>query len=124
MSSRVRCAIGHLCPTKSYCGCNSDYTPQSFRRPTGSPGRGRPRLRMQRELLHPPVEDFPHVQLVLGRTGHLVDPAELLRLLPRPAEHPDDRTLERYFVDAAGISVGYVQELVRPGSDADRPRRA
>ena len=70
---------------------------------------------MERETLYAPVEKFGHVQLVLGRTRDLVDPAELLRLLPRLAEHAEDFAVEREFVDAAGNGVGAVEQLGRAG---------
>jgi len=38
---------------------------------------------MQRQLLHAPVEKLGDVELVLGRTGDLVGPAELFRLMAR-----------------------------------------
>ena len=59
---------------------------------------------MERETLHAPVEQLGHVQLVLGRARDLVDPAELLRLLPRLAEHAEDFSVEREFVDAPGTA--------------------
>src|SRR4051812_19529070 len=34
---------------------------------------GSRRLRMQRQFLHSPVQDFRHVELVLGRAGDLVN---------------------------------------------------
>ena len=49
-----------------------------------------PALRMQRQLLHPPVQQLGHIQLVLRGTGDLVNPSELLHLLSRLAEHAQD----------------------------------
>jgi hypothetical protein len=49
---------------------------------------------MERETLHAPVEQLGHIQLVLRRARDLVDPTELLRLLPRLAEHAEDFSVE------------------------------
>src|SRR5262249_34430128 len=37
--------------------------------------------RMERQLLHSPIEQFGNVELVLARTRNLVNPPELLHLL-------------------------------------------
>src|SRR5712691_12755020 len=46
-------------------------------------------LRMQNQLLYPPVEQLRDVEHVLRRTGDLVDPAELPQLLAGFAQHPE-----------------------------------
>src|SRR5262249_45521641 len=81
-------------------------------------------LRIEYQLLHPPVEQLGDVEQVLGRAGDLVDPAELLELLARLAEHAEHLALERELVHPSGESVGCVEHLVRARRDAHRPRRA
>src|SRR4030095_9915804 len=84
-------------------------------------------LRAERQLLHPPVEELGHVNLVLRRARYFVDPAELLHRVARLAEPAEDLAVERQLVDTSGIRVGAVQELCarRVGRrDADGPRRA
>ena len=39
-------------------------------------------LRLQHQLLHPPVQQLPHVELVLRWASNLVNPSKLLRLFP------------------------------------------
>src|SRR6266702_4843924 len=51
-------------------------------------------LRMQNQLLHPPVEQLRDVEHVLRRAGDLVDPAELPQLLAGFAEHSEHLPLE------------------------------
>src|SRR6266481_6430460 len=83
--------------------------------------------RLQRQLLHAPVEQLGDVELVLARAGDLVNPAELLRLVSRLAEPPEHLAVERQLVDAAGERVAAVQELLAGcvrRRDADGPRRA
>src|SRR4051794_2746568 len=79
---------------------------------------------MQDQFLHPPVQDFRSVDLVLGRTGQFVDPAELLELLSGLSEDTEDLAIETELVDAAGIGVRAVQHLVWRRRDAQRPWRA
>src|ERR1700759_251394 len=76
---------------------------------------------MQDELLDSPVQDFSDEQRVLRWARHLVDPAELLELFARGAEHAQDLAVERDLVDAARIGVGGIHHLVRPWRDAERP---
>src|SRR5689334_17486516 len=79
---------------------------------------------MQRELVHPPVEDLRGIKGVLGRARQLVDPAELLGHAAGVAEIAEHFAIERQFIDPAGESIGRVQILSsRPGSNADSPRR-
>src|SRR5882762_8464490 len=83
--------------------------------------------RLQRQLLHAPVEQLGDIELVLAWTRDLVDPAELLRLVSRLAEPSEHLAVERQFVDAAGERIRAVEELLalRVGRrDAERPRRA
>src|SRR5262249_46132539 len=49
---------------------------------------------------------------------------ELLELLARLAEIAEHLSIQAELVDAAGIGIGAVEHLVRPGGDAERPRRA
>src|SRR5580692_4191152 len=81
-------------------------------------------LRMQDQLLHPPIEDFGDIERVLVRAGDGVDPAELLELLAGAAEHAQNLAVEAQLVDAARKSVGDIEHLVRRWRDAQRPRRA
>src|SRR5882757_352795 len=61
-----------------------------------------PKLRLQQQLLHPPVQELGDIEHVLGRARHRVDPAELLELLAGLAEHAQNLAVERQLVDAAG----------------------
>jgi hypothetical protein len=79
---------------------------------------------VQYELLHPPVQEFGDVEHVFRRAGHLVDPAELLQPLAGAAEDAQQFALQRQLVDAAGKRVGAVEDRLRSGRDADRPRRS
>src|SRR6188508_3331700 len=82
------------------------------------------RTRVQQELLHAPVQDLGHVELVLRRAGDLVDPAELLQLLPGLAQHAQDLPVERHLIYTSRERIGRVEHLVRTGRDAEGPRRA
>src|SRR3984957_20982265 len=58
-------------------------------------GRGQQRkLRLQDQLLYPPVQQFADIEHVLGRTGHRMDPAELFQLLAGLAEHAEHLAIE------------------------------
>src|SRR5580692_4991887 len=81
-------------------------------------------LRMQDQLLHPPIEDFGDIEHVLVRAGDGMDPAELLELFAGAAEHAQNLAVEAQLVDAAGESVGDIEHLVRRRRDAQRPWRA
>src|SRR6266404_5150966 len=76
------------------------------------------------EFLHAPVEDFGDVEFVFRRAGDGVDPAELPGLFAGFAEHAENSSVEGEFVDAAGVGVGSVEDLIRAGRDAQSPRRA
>src|SRR5882672_6595839 len=76
------------------------------------------------EFLHAPVEDFGDVEFVFRRAGDGVDPAELPGLFAGFAEHSENFSVEGEFVDAAGVSVGSVEDLIRAGRDAQSPRCA
>ena len=56
---------------------------------------------LQQQLLHAPVQQLGDVQHVLRRAGDLVDPAELLELAARRADHAEHLAVERQLVDAA-----------------------
>jgi hypothetical protein len=47
-----------------------------------------------------------------------------LGLLAGLPEHPQQFAVERHLVDTAREGIGGIEHLVRPGRDADRPRRA
>src|SRR5258705_8095990 len=79
------------------------------------------RLRMQREFLDSPVQKLRDVNLVLRRTGDLMNPSELLGLLSRLAHHSENLALQRELIQSARICVGREQHLVQAGSYADRP---
>src|SRR5713101_1334294 len=81
-------------------------------------------LRVQHQLLHAPVEQLRDVEHVLRRAGDLVDPAELLQLLPGFAAHDYDLSVKGQLEHPARERVGGVQHLFRSGRDAHRPRRA
>src|ERR1700691_6190859 len=78
---------------------------------------------MQQQLLHAPVQQFGHVQLVLGRTAQAVYPAELPRYSASAAEPAENATVERELIDAAGIGIRCIQVLRRPRRDAQGPGR-
>src|SRR5450631_1290252 len=99
------------------------------RRPRTSKRSGgvdrRPLLgRMEQQLLNAPVQDFGHIQLVLGWAGHFMDPPELLELLARFAEHAEHLAVEAQLVDAARKRIRAVEHLVGGRGDAERPRCA
>src|SRR5207245_4192361 len=76
---------------------------------------------MQRQLLHAPVQHLGDIQLVLGLTVDLVDPAELLQLFPGFAEHAEHGAVEGQLVDAARERIRHVHVLRRSWRDANRP---
>src|SRR5262245_62737330 len=59
--------------------------------------------RVQQQLLRAPVQQLSDIELVLGWTRDLVNPAELLERLPRPAEPAEHAAVERELVDPPGI---------------------
>src|SRR5579864_2046235 len=76
------------------------------------------------KLLDAPVQDLGDVKFVLRGTRHFVDPAELLGLAAGPAEPSQNLSVERKFVDSAGVGIGAVEVLSpRSGRDADGPGR-
>ena len=52
-------------------------------------------LRMQEQLLRPPVQELADPQHVLQRAGECVNPTELLELLVAFAEHAKQLAVER-----------------------------
>src|ERR1700693_5657719 len=78
-------------------------------------------LRMQDELLHAPVQQFAHVNLVFRWARNFVDPAELFEFLARLAEPAQDFSVQAEFVDAARKGIGGVEYLIWSGSDANGP---
>src|SRR5580704_5756224 len=78
---------------------------------------------MQQQLLHAPVQELRHVQLVLGRTAQAVYPAELPGYSAGTAEPAENATVECELIDAAGIGIRCIQVLRRPRCDAQRPGR-
>src|SRR5215831_695275 len=58
-------------------------------------------LRMESELLHAPIENLGHIERVLGRTGDLMDPAELAGRAAAGADHPQELAVERELVDSS-----------------------
>src|SRR5690348_86243 len=86
-------------------------------------------IRVQRELLHPPVKDFSNIQFIVFAAIHLVYSAEFLQLFAARAELAENGAIELHFVDRsgikiAGVGIGAVKILVRPGGDAKLPRCA
>src|ERR1051326_3220804 len=57
------------------------------RRPRKASVGPRVLVRMQQELLHPPIQNFGDVERVLVRAGDGMHPTELLELFSRAAEH-------------------------------------
>ena len=78
----------------------------------------------ENEFLDAPVQEFGDVQLVRGGTSNFVNPSELAGLFAGFAEDAEDSSIERKFVDAAGKSVGSIEDLIRSGGDAESPWRA
>ena len=64
----------------------------------------------ENEFLDAPVQDFCNVKFVFGGAGDFVDPAELSELLAGFAEHAENFSVEREFVDAAREAVGVVED--------------
>src|ERR1700712_3289232 len=96
ISKFPRCAIAHLRSGPS------DHPGMTKSRIAASLGAStKEELWLQHQLLHPPVQQFRHVEHVLRRAGHGVDPAELLELFTGLAEHPQHLALEAELVDAA-----------------------
>src|SRR5690348_12414495 len=70
------------------------------------PGGGRHRLvRVKHQLLDAPVQHLGDVDLVLRRARDFVNPAELLELLSRLAEHAEHLAFKIELVDAPGKRV-------------------
>src|SRR5438552_11632308 len=78
----------------------------------------------QNELLHPPIQDFAHVELVFRRTRYLMNPSKLLELLAGFAEHAEDFSIQAELIDPSGKRIGAVQILMRRRRDTNRPGRA
>ena len=76
------------------------------------------------EFLDAPIQEFGDVEFVRGGAGDFVNPAELTKLLAGFAKDAEDFPVEREFVDAAGKSVGSVENLIWRGRDANSPGRA
>src|ERR1700687_5759513 len=73
------------------------------------------------KFLYAPVQDFCNVKFVFGGAADFVDPAELSELLAGFAEDAENFSVEIEFIDAAGETVGTVEELVWRGRDANGP---
>ena len=56
---------------------------------------------MQKQLLHAPIQQFADVDFVFRRARDFVNPSELLELLAGLAQHADNFSVQREFVDAA-----------------------
>src|SRR5256886_2929931 len=78
----------------------------------------------ENEFLDAPVQEFGDVQLVRGGTSNFVNPSELAGLFAGFAEDAEDSSIKRKFVDAAGKSVGSIEDLIWSGRDAESPGRA
>src|SRR5437588_4936005 len=81
-------------------------------------------IRMQDQLLDPPVHDFRNIEFVFRGASDFVNPSELLGLFTRAAKDTENFPVERHLVQAAGKCIGRIQYLIRTGRDADRPRGA
>src|SRR5882762_8168122 len=79
---------------------------------------------LERQFLDAPVQNFSDIKFVFRGAGDGVDPAELAGLFAGFAEYAENFSLEAEFVDAAGVGVGGVEDLIRAGRDAQSPRRA
>ncbi len=79
---------------------------------------------MQQQLLHAPVQQFPHVDFIFRWARDFVDPSKLLHLPAGPAEHAQNFAVQADLVNAARESVRRVNHLIRSGRDANGPRRA
>src|SRR2546425_4760381 len=73
------------------------------------------------EFLDAPIQEFGDVELVCGGAGDFVNPAELAKLLAGFAEGAEEFPVEREFVDAAGESVGGVENLTWSWRNANGP---
>ena len=77
----------------------------------------------QNEFLNTPVQELRDVEFVGRGTGDFVNPSELAELFAGFAQGAEDFSIERKFVDAAGKSVGCVEDLIWSRRDAKRPGR-
>src|SRR5205085_2828731 len=75
---------------------------------------------MEKELLHPPVQELADIQHVFRRTGDLVNPSELLQLLPRLAEHAEHLALAVENRSTAVAAIGDVDVALRISRDVVR----
>src|SRR2546422_2837100 len=73
------------------------------------------------EFLDAPIQEFGDVELVCGGAGDFVNPAELAKLHAGFAEGAEEFPVEREFVDAAGESVGGVENLTWSWRNANGP---
>src|SRR5215472_15195998 len=73
------------------------------------------------QLLHPPVQQLTHVELVLRRTRNLVNPAELLGLLAERPQLAQELPGQVQLEDLARVCVRTVENLIWAGSNANRP---
>src|SRR5438046_8441816 len=85
-----------------------------------SAGGRRTRAAPGDELLHAPVQELANPDLVFGRTGNSVDPAELAEILAGPAVHAEHLSVERHLVDPARIEVSCKENRIGTRSDAER----
>src|SRR2546422_4816398 len=76
---------------------------------------------LENEFLDAPVQEFGDVEFVCGGAGDFVNPAELTKLLAGFAEDAEEFPVEREFVDAAGESVGGVENLTWSWRNANGP---
>src|SRR6266704_1978852 len=79
---------------------------------------------LENEFLDAPIQKFRDVEFVRGRASDFVNPAELAKLPAGFAEDAEDFSIEREFVDAAGKSVGSIEDLIWSRRDANGPGRA
>src|SRR5437016_1614179 len=77
----------------------------------------------ENEFLDAPVQELGDVEFVRGGTGDFVNPAELADLFAGSAEDAEDFSIESELVDAAGKSVGSIEDLIWSRRDAESPGR-
>src|SRR5882757_3506613 len=80
-------------------------------------------FRMQRKLLHAPVQQFGYVNFIFRRAGDFVNPAKLFQFFAGLAEPAQNFSVQAEFVDAARKGIRGVEDLIGSGRDANRPWR-
>src|SRR5437764_5082884 len=79
---------------------------------------------LKAQLLDAPVEKFRDEKLVFAGTSDFVNPAKLAKWFARLAKDAKHFSIESELVNSPGKCVRGVENLIRPGGDANGPRSA